>query len=321
MRGLLSRLATRRVHVLVAEAPAAHEVRRALEQEVCRRGWVLAGAAADADLLAVVGSPGRRLGEVVERVWDQLPDPRVRLQVGHVDQVAGALDAARAELADTSRQRDAARDRPSGPQPGETDHGEMDHGEMDHGDMAPSGIPLAEGAQDRDGLEMDVLHLPLGPVLRHWPAGLVLHLTLHGDLVGQARVERLDEGPRPPSETGPDRMLDAAASVLDLAGRRQLADRARELRDPARIAAFRRRVLADRVLLWGLGGAGSEVVLRLDALLGAAAGELDQTDPRSGAVTDARLAGLVRGRDLGEVRLLVATLVPWLEGDREAADA
>ena len=59
--------------------------------------------------------------------------------------------------------------------------------------MSPDGIPLAEGAEDRDGLEMDVLHLPLGPVLAHWPAGVVLRVTLHGDVVGRRR----GRGPRP----------------------------------------------------------------------------------------------------------------------------
>src|SRR5699024_11402590 len=63
---------------------------------------------------------------------------------------------------------------------GHGSHGGMDHsGHSGHGghggmDMAPEGISLAQGGQDRDGLEMDVLHLPLGPVLPFWPAGLVL---------------------------------------------------------------------------------------------------------------------------------------------------
>ena len=37
---------------------------------------------------------------------------------------------------------------------------------MDHGGMSmpePGGIPLAGGGPDRDGLEMDVLTVPLGP--------------------------------------------------------------------------------------------------------------------------------------------------------------
>ena len=76
------------------------------------------------------------------------------------------------------------------------DHGGhgMDHGGMDHGDMemSPGGIPLAEGGEDRDGLEMDVLHVRLGPVLPHWPAGLVLRCSLQGDVIAEAQAELVD---------------------------------------------------------------------------------------------------------------------------------
>ncbi|ORV42535.1 hypothetical protein AWC01_08245 [Mycobacterium doricum] len=75
---------------------------------------------------------------------------------------------------------------------GEMDHGGMDHGGMDHGDMdmdmAPEGIALAQGTEDRDGLEMDALHLRLGPVLPYWPAGLVLRCSINGDVITEARA-------------------------------------------------------------------------------------------------------------------------------------
>ncbi len=77
-------------------------------------------------------------------------------------------------------------------------------------EMAPSGIPLAEGGEDRDGLEMDVLHLPLGPVLPHWPAGLVLRCALQGDVVVEATAEVLaaaDAADGPDGSDGPDRPL------------------------------------------------------------------------------------------------------------------
>lgn len=50
----------------------------------------------------------------------------------------------------------------------------------------PGGIGLAEGGPDRDGLDLDVLHVSLGPVLRHWPAGLVVHCSLQGDVITEA---------------------------------------------------------------------------------------------------------------------------------------
>lgn len=122
-------------------------------------------------------------------------------------------------------------------------HGEMDHGQMDHGGMdmtGPGGIPLATGGPDRDGLEMDVLHLRLGPVLSCWPPGLVLNVALQGDVVTEASVE-----PWQGSEAGSDddedgdengltsaaRRCDAAATLLRLSGWSGPATRARLVRD------------------------------------------------------------------------------------------
>ncbi len=76
-----------------------------------------------------------------------------------------------------------------------TDHGtdQMDHAAMGHGDMdmamEAAGLPLAERAPDRDGLTLDVLHTPLGPLLAAWPAGLKLTLTLQGDVAQSAEVD------------------------------------------------------------------------------------------------------------------------------------
>ena len=57
-----------------------------------------------------------------------------------------------------------------------------------------AGLPMADRAPDRDGLKLDVLHVPLGPVLRYWPSGLRLTLALQGDVVQQATVETLGVG-------------------------------------------------------------------------------------------------------------------------------
>ncbi|MGW5776474.1 hypothetical protein [Streptomyces sp. NPDC003863] len=61
------------------------------------------------------------------------------------------------------------------------------------------GLPMAERADDRDGLRLDRLHVPLGPVLPDWPAGLVVHTELQGDVVQRASVESL----APPSSSRP----------------------------------------------------------------------------------------------------------------------
>jgi hypothetical protein len=79
--------------------------------------------------------------------------------------------------------------------------GHMDHqghgGHMDHlshdmhamGEVA--GLPMAERGDDRDELRLDQLHVPIGPALSDWPAGLVLRLTLQGDVVQDVEVDHL----------------------------------------------------------------------------------------------------------------------------------
>ncbi|MGA5148145.1 hypothetical protein ACPCSF_24355 [Streptomyces griseoincarnatus] len=66
-------------------------------------------------------------------------------------------------------------------------------GHAGHGGMEmPGGLPMAEQGEDRDGLTLDQLHVPLGPFLADWPAGLRLRLVLQGDVVQAAD---LDEAP------------------------------------------------------------------------------------------------------------------------------
>ncbi len=293
----LSRYAVRRAHVLVVEAPGAWTARARLERAVIERGWRLAQSPADADVLAVCGVPGPELTTVIERLWEQLPGPRVRVQVRHAqdEDVTAALQAAEADLADTEQHRRDARSRPAGPEVESSadegmdhegmDRGDMDHEGMDHGDMemAPGGIPLAEGDNDRDGLEMDVLHLRLGPVLTHWPAGLVLRCTLQGDVITAAEGRLIDDDHPDHEETGgtdevtepalagatayrdlqslhPAWRCDNVARMLALAGWEDAAGRARQLRDaqlastaPAEIAdKLRRQVIRSRSLRWSL---------------------------------------------------------------------
>ncbi|MEU7401910.1 hypothetical protein [Streptomyces sp. NPDC044948] len=68
--------------------------------------------------------------------------------------------------------------------------GHQEHGGHDHGDMEmPGGLPMAEQGQDRDGLTLDRLHVPLGPFLADWPAGLSIRMTVQGDVVQEAVLQ------------------------------------------------------------------------------------------------------------------------------------
>ena len=90
----IARSAARHAHALVVEVPGWWRTRAAVERAVLARGWQLAFSPADADVLVVCGEPGPRLGEAVGLVWDQMPGPRVRVDVREYDDVDGRLDEA-----------------------------------------------------------------------------------------------------------------------------------------------------------------------------------------------------------------------------------
>ncbi len=335
LTGWLAGRAVRAARVLVVECPGAWRERVAVERAVRARGWRLAESPASADVLLVVGDPRGELGEVVDRLWEALPGPRARRTVGVGGDVVAHLDAAAACLADAGAQADdaAGRTPPDLSAEEEMDHEGMDHGEMDHGDMemAPDGIPLAEGSEeDRDGLEMDALPVRLGPVLPHWPAGLVLDVTLHGDLVVGADAGVVGHDGDEPDEVHPAaRACDDVAAVLDLAGWAAGATAARGVRDAfldgppeaagVRLADLRQRVSASRTLRWSLRGVGTVDVARVQALglpehlagdcLDRLHALLDLAASGTSAATPATAIGsLVEGCDLAVARLVVATL-------------
>nr|WP_233221621.1 hypothetical protein [Streptomyces carminius] len=161
-------------------------------------------------------------------------------------------------------------------------HQEHGGGHGDHGGMRmPGGLMTADRAEDRDGLKLDVLHVPLGPVLPGWPAGLVVDTVLQGDVVQRAEGRVLPAaGPyRSPfwpageaHSTAPGARtaachLDSLGRLLALAGRDSAAAGARRLRDRllggepvervrADFGPWRRRVEHSRTLRWATGGIG-----------------------------------------------------------------
>ncbi|QYF91043.1 hypothetical protein [Arthrobacter sp. PAMC25284] len=308
---VLARAAVTRCHVFLAEVRDGAGPRMAVERQMARRGWVEALSPADADILCVCGEVPDGQAEALDRLWDQLPGPRARVNVELPDDV-DRLDDCAAELLDTAaqRRREAGRavdpdddggseeggggmdhsgmdhsqmnhgddDRGGGMDHSQMNHGDddrgggmdhsgmdhsgmdhsqMNHGGMDHGGMAmpmPGGIPLAGEGADRDGLNLDVLKVPLGPYLPLWPAGLVLNCELQGDVVFNSTVD-FPFGP-PRSGSGQPAVddersslihhLDLAERLLRLAGAAALATRTRRIRDTALDSAATDRASVDQ---------------------------------------------------------------------------
>ena len=325
--GRVARTAVRATRVLMVEVPGWATTRVAVERAVAARGWGPAWSPAAADVLLVCGRLGDAWRPVVDRLWSQLPGPAARIEVADPDRAPLVLDAAARTLQAGGSFPDRAGD--AGMEHGDMGHGDMDHGDMDHGDMdhggmdhggmdhggmdhggmemdmpMPGGIPLAGGAEDRDGLEMDELTVPLGPVLPAWPAGLVLRCTVHGDVIAQARVDTVPGPVAAGGQAHPDGRTrlalecDGVARLLTVAGARAAAAGFRRVRDDlldgapvadcgTAVESLLGRVRRSRLLRWSIRGIGG-----LDA---ARVAEHGLPDALGGDVHDrllARIAGL-----------------------------
>lgn len=171
---------------------------------------------------------------------------------------------------------------------GEHGGGHGGHGGHEHHMGAPMGLAMAERAADRDGLKLDVLHVPLGPALPDWPAGLVVRLRLQGDVVQAAEVAVMDGAAdgssfwdepwlrsaagEPVTTADAERRraashLDSVGRLLAVAGWESAADQARELRGEIiagapgsevapRVAELVRRTGRSRTLRWMLSDVG-----------------------------------------------------------------
>lgn len=375
LRNVLARAAVTRCHVFVVEAFAGGGSRMAVERFIADNGWVEALSPGDADILCICGEVPDDQADAMERLWDKLPGPRNRTVVTRPEHAGRALEGCGTDLLDVDGQirleaeRDATEPEPddgkddgdgnshtdmdhegmnhSGKEDGDADtqmnmdHGGMNHEGMDHGGMEmpmPGGIGLAGEGRDRDGLDLDALKVPLGPYLPFWPAGLVLHCELQGDVVFAADAEyafgQPTGGPRGPSGTERAalvRQSDLVSRLLHLAGAARQAARVRGVRDAAldgaaldecrrSLAAAGTRLRRDWLLRrtlqgvgripqggkpWELGG--TDAWDRLLAMLdGTGAGTATP-----GGVPLGVLPGLVRGLELSVVRLIVASLDLW----------
>lgn len=353
---VLAQLGSRRLHLLVVDMPGAFDLRVRVERVCAIRGWQLALSPADADVLVVCGSSAdSALVDAVEQVWAQLPGPRARTQVCDVGQVDETLTGILVSYRDWTTQTDpgTAADHVPDEDRGTADNGHgMDDGgsDGDMGDMemdmsGPGGIPLASGEDDRDGLEMDVLHVQLGPVLAFWPSAIIVGCTLHGDVITQVEVrDSPTNEPSTGAESASDRAayrLDCVTRLLSLAGAEDLAALARRCRDRAvdgeipDLATLWRRVERSRLLRWSLRDVGvieepaarehgwpsgwvGDTYDRLRRLL-----EEPTAAGLSVAAVAAALPDILAGAELASARLTVASLLshPAVAGAQRVVDA
>lgn len=306
LRQRIAALALREVRVLLVEQPGWALTRIAAERALAARGWRAARSVADADALLCCGEPGPEFDQLVERLFAQLPRPRAWERADHPDGVAAALDQILAAL-----RAGGSTAAPTKGKPARAEDADMNHADMGGGDMSgPGGIPLAGGDQDRDGLEMDVLSVRLGPVLPAWPAGLVLSVTLAGDLITDchAGLIGLEAETTLPLQVSRREHAALAADrigwLLLLAGARRAERRLRQVRDglldgaeiPWCTRQLRRladRLSRSRALRWSLRGLG-----RIDQ---GALQELDFACDWSGDVLDRLHRRLSDLSDLSEL--------------------
>ncbi|MFF8395486.1 hypothetical protein [Streptomyces sp. NPDC016172] len=208
-----------------------------------------------------------------------------RMDHGHSDHAVGDEERGHHQPADRGAHTDWLDHEGHG---GHMDH--MDHmGQHMHAMGEVAGLPMAQRGDDRDELRLDQLHVPIGPALSDWPTGLILRLTLQGDVVQDVEVDHLPVPPghRPPFWDEPwlraaqgeevtrgsaarrrcAAHLDSAGRLLAVVSWDDVAARCRRLRDEVLSGVSRegiggdlrrtvRRIGRSRPLRWSIAGLG-----------------------------------------------------------------
>lgn len=157
-----------------------------------------------ASILLVAGTLRATDHEALRRLHDQIPHPRATLWWGSTgrngtggattlhadDDPLPALRSLYRRLLTQAlpSEADLLPDEPPVPWRGLGEHGQGGKGMMGG---TPYGRPMAMTGDDlRDGLALDRYTVELGPFLPMLPPGLVLEITLQGDVIQQAKVIR-----------------------------------------------------------------------------------------------------------------------------------
>ncbi len=158
-----------------------------VERLAARRDLHLAATPRDAAILLVAGDMPASAGKALSRVHDQLPHPRTTLHWQDAppespDDIAQRLVTAWHELCEGRRDEDDhLPDTPPNPWKGVGPHGQGGKGMMGG---TPYGRPMAMTGPDvRDGLQLDLYTAQVGPFAPMLPPGLVLEVTLQGDVI------------------------------------------------------------------------------------------------------------------------------------------
>lgn len=285
-------------------------------------GVRLVGSPRHAAILLVTGDIGDKALANLRRLHDQLPHPRATVWwsadpasdwddpiiVTSSERIATVLSSVWRALLSGKRQSEAdcLPDAPPNPWRGVGPNGQGGKGMMGG---TPYGRPMAMTGEDiRDGLSLDIYSAPFGPFLPSLPHGLVLDMTLQGDVIQRAEVER----PPYKQDTLAATPLVALARILRLLELPALAERfvraaiGEAAGRSADVAALRRAFLRSGAL-WaippGLGRTPDDVDLRdrLELWWAAAAGEPVAAASFAGAA----IGDLLRGLEWQEAMLVL----------------
>ena len=211
--------------------------------------FVRAASPRHASIFLIAGRMRFEDREDLRRLHDQMPHPRVTLlwdaelgealgEAERFTQDAPMADASHIDAAAMDHLARLWRDLANGERPSEPDllhdeppnpwEGIGPHGQGGMGMMGgtPYGRPMAMTSDDlRDGLALDTYTARFGPFLPMFPPGLLLEMTLQGDVIQTAKVLR------PPLAQARANDVPAAllqlARLLDLLGLPALGQRAR----------------------------------------------------------------------------------------------
>lgn len=142
-----------------------------------------------ASVLVVAGEVPNDLQGAVARIHDQVSHPRTTIRWNGGSDPVPKIRSRYRDLLSGSRESEShwLEDEPPEPWRGRGPHGQGGEGMMGG---KPYGRPMAMMGPDvRDGLALDRLTLTVGPFFPPWAPGLVVEMSLQGDVVQEAEVK------------------------------------------------------------------------------------------------------------------------------------